>query len=1047
MSKRVKWLYLFNLLFFLVACSQQPTAPVRGPELPDETLSGNVLDLLSPKPMEVLAVAASAHDGNSPENTLDKEFVTKWSALGDGQWIKYDLGTVQPVGAVNIAFDRGDEQISYFDIEISSSGSTWALIYSGESSGVSKDLESFDIPDTFARYLRIVGHGNSNDDWNSFTEVAIQGGSGFPVLAVTTSAQGGNGPDKTRDGNLATRWSAFGDGQWISYDLGEARSVSAVEIAFHRGDRRVVDFDVETSLDGSSWVSVLAGKSSGVTKALETFTFAETDARYLRIVGHGNSENGWNSLTEVEIHGGNAPPQAGATRLMAQHSGKCMDVDQSRLPPETEIVQSSCSGSDDQLFTFLPLEEVWGAFTIRSLPSDLCFEVSADRAYNGQPILTQNVCSGNDHQVFTLNPSGPIADKVFQVIAKHSGECIGVANASLEDQARLTEDSCNTHTSQQWYIADFAADLPTTPQPTPPQPTPQPTTPQPVPQGNNEVSPVRWSSFTNGQPGDAAALNLRTATLNANKYLLTTWWTEVKDFDAQSGTHLDFGGRGEHEIRHPAAAAVSLAISLKTGIYDASDTGVGVTTAKGKTLALIRSLAYRHRATTTPGWGTEWQSALWAHKVGLAAWLMWDDLSSTEQDQVRSMLEVEADRLIGYTVPYYRNADGELIKPGDTKAEENAWNASLLHLTAAMMPEHPHRHAWTYKNLELKASSYAQPSDLGVDTLLHGRPLKDWLYGSNAYDDGVVINHGRVHPDYMAAIEHNLEGAIVSSLARQPTPAAALVNAEATYEALVDRHFAEGSRYPDTTAAAKPPGGTMYVGGSGDLYYPQGNDWGTDRVIPYVLLDALAAAFDFDDAASRSAEYWATLHTAKLLEQQARHGDGRTYATAKEDRYFGREEYVGEFAALAYLSRWLVHQHAFSIANDAHTIVVDNLDREFSVQSGDWSLDRTRPGSLGSTLHIPGGDGSAAVRYTPRLPETAMYSVYAWWSCGAAQASDASYAVHHAAGTTTVHLDQRTDCGQWNPIGVFSFTRGGGYVEQTDDADGRVVADAVMFSR
>ena len=254
----------------------------------------------------------------------------------------------------------------------------------------------------------------------------------------------------------------------------------------------------------------------------------------------------------------------------------------------------------------------------------------------------------------------------------------------------------------------------------------------------------------------------------------------------------------------------------------------------------------------------------------------------------------------------------------------------------------------------------------------------------------------------------------------------------------------------------------MYIDGSGDLYYPQGNDWGTDRVIPHLLLDALAAAFDFDGSASQGAEYWAALHTAKLLQMQERHADGRTYTLAPdpsdrctrfgifeysaEDSYCGREEYVSEFVALAYLSRWLEHQRAYSLTNEAHAIVVDNLDREFSVRSGSWSISNTPSRCLGDdTLHTAAGSGGAVVRYEPRLPETGTYSVYAWWSCDA-PASDAPYTVRHATGTTTVRLDQRSGCGQWRPVGDFAFTRGTlGYVEQSNDADARVFADGIMF--
>ena len=43
----------------------------------------------------VSVLGASSVDGtNAPENTLDGNPGTRWSALGDGEWIAYDLGRV-----------------------------------------------------------------------------------------------------------------------------------------------------------------------------------------------------------------------------------------------------------------------------------------------------------------------------------------------------------------------------------------------------------------------------------------------------------------------------------------------------------------------------------------------------------------------------------------------------------------------------------------------------------------------------------------------------------------------------------------------------------------------------------------------------------------------------------------------------------------------------------------------------------------------------------------------------------------------------------------
>ena len=123
-----------------------------------------------------------------------------------------------------------------------------------------------------------------------------------PVIA---SGNDGNLPANVLDNDLNTRWSASGDGQWIQFCLSSATTVSGVQIAFYSGNTRTSTFDVLTGTDGLNWTTAAAGlKSSGTSLNLETFSFSSRSAKYVRIVGHGNSVNAWNSYTEVKIQTG-----------------------------------------------------------------------------------------------------------------------------------------------------------------------------------------------------------------------------------------------------------------------------------------------------------------------------------------------------------------------------------------------------------------------------------------------------------------------------------------------------------------------------------------------------------------------------------------------------------------------------------------------------------------------------------------------------------------------------------------------------------------------
>src|SRR6266849_1103224 len=275
-----------------------------------QSLSRPLADVIVTSPSPISVVASTDDGSNVPSNTLDNSLATRWSARGDGQWIRYELGTIVTMDHVDIAWYVGDTRSTYFDIEVSSDTVIWTMVFSGQSSGQTLQFERYDFPATAGRYLRIVGHGNSLlTGWISITEVTISQAAAsvatasLPVSSVVASASDSTVPQNTRDDNLATRWSAQGDGQWIRYDLGGLAAVEHVDIAWSLGDTRSAYFDIQVSLDTVTWTTVFSGRSSGQTLQLEHYAFPRASAHFIRIVGHGNSMSTWNSITETAIFG------------------------------------------------------------------------------------------------------------------------------------------------------------------------------------------------------------------------------------------------------------------------------------------------------------------------------------------------------------------------------------------------------------------------------------------------------------------------------------------------------------------------------------------------------------------------------------------------------------------------------------------------------------------------------------------------------------------------------------------------------------------------
>ena len=137
--------------------------------------------------------------------------------------------------------------------------------------------------------------------------------------AVIASADDGNVAANVLDNNLATRWSASGDGQWIQFCLSNTSSITGVQIAFYKGNERQSIFDVLVSSDASTWTNAATGlRSSGTSLSLQTFSFAAKTGKYVRIVGHGNTLNAWNSYTEVRINASTAASTAITQTVMEE---------------------------------------------------------------------------------------------------------------------------------------------------------------------------------------------------------------------------------------------------------------------------------------------------------------------------------------------------------------------------------------------------------------------------------------------------------------------------------------------------------------------------------------------------------------------------------------------------------------------------------------------------------------------------------------------------------------------------------------------------------
>lgn len=132
------------------------------------------------------------------------------------------------------------------------------------------------------------------------------------ALSVKSSLQSGddgsNTIDYIYDGETGTRWAfkktASGDDGYGIFDLGESKTIDSVYLGFYTADKRTYNFSVYVSEDNKTYTPVKEKLFSTVkTAEMEKFDLGGAKGRYVKIVGHGNSANEWNNITELVFTG------------------------------------------------------------------------------------------------------------------------------------------------------------------------------------------------------------------------------------------------------------------------------------------------------------------------------------------------------------------------------------------------------------------------------------------------------------------------------------------------------------------------------------------------------------------------------------------------------------------------------------------------------------------------------------------------------------------------------------------------------------------------
>jgi sugar lactone lactonase YvrE len=225
---------------------------------------------------------------------------------------------------------------------------------------------------------------------------------------------------------------------------------------------------------GSSSISPQAGTSSGasllhhssVVSSASTTTrvIAEHSGQCLDVRG-GTTATEDGALIEQWGCTGQANqdwtlvPYGSSYALRATSSGKCIEPVGGNTANETRIQQSTCNGSPNQLWNVRP-KPTGGRYEIVHTVAGRCLDVIGGPAATQEGVLTELWdCTGQANQSWAL--SLPVSSSVAStaarpVIAKHSNKCLDVIGGpgATQDGALIEQWSCTGQVNQDWTIRE-----------------------------------------------------------------------------------------------------------------------------------------------------------------------------------------------------------------------------------------------------------------------------------------------------------------------------------------------------------------------------------------------------------------------------------------------------------------------------------------------------------------------------------------------------------------------------------------------------------------
>lgn len=154
-----------------------------------------------------------------------------------------------------------------------------------------------------------------------------------------------------------------------------------------------------------------------------------------------------------------APPKYLPSTLVAQHSNKCLDVDQVSLDNGARVVQYDCTGGKNQSWTLTWAGNSTGPpqFTVRAQHSGKCLDAVGSGTADGTP-LQQWDCFlgyGGNQSFYPVRVNGTEPAGVFELKGVQSGKCLDVPASTTANSAGITLYTCTGTSNQRFRMRTY----------------------------------------------------------------------------------------------------------------------------------------------------------------------------------------------------------------------------------------------------------------------------------------------------------------------------------------------------------------------------------------------------------------------------------------------------------------------------------------------------------------------------------------------------------------------------------------------------------------